>query len=54
MTTDLSIYQKTLNRDPVLYVDMTEAVRRGIGTVLYASPTAALVGIASPQLSRNL
>lgn len=49
MTTDLSIYQKTLNRDPVLYVDMTEAVRRGIGTVLYASPTAALVGIASPS-----
>ncbi len=45
---DLSICQDTLNRDPVLYLDMTEAIRRGIGTVLYASPAAALVGIVSP------
>ena len=49
MTTDLSTYQDVLNRDPVLYLDMTEAVRRGIGIVLYASPTAALVGIISPD-----
>lgn len=49
MTTDLSIYQNVLNRDPVLYLDMTETVRRGIGTILYASPTAALVGIISPD-----
>ena len=45
---DLSICQNTLNRDPVLYLDMTEAIRRGIGTVLYASPAAALAGIVSP------
>ena len=49
MTTDLSVCQELFRRDPVRYVDMTEAVRRGIGTVLYASPTAALVGIASPD-----
>ena len=45
MTTDLSVCQDIFNRDPVRYVDMTEAVRRGVGTVLYASPSAALVGI---------
>lgn len=49
MTADLSIYQDVLDRDPVLYLDMTEAVRRGIGRVLYASPDAALVGIVSPE-----
>ena len=48
MTTDLSVYQAVMDRDPVRYIDMTEAVRRGIGTVLHASPTAALVGIPSP------
>ena len=48
MITDLSAYQNIIDRDPVLYLDMAEAVRRGIGTVLYASPTAALVGIVSP------
>ena len=35
---DLSICQELFDRDPVRYIDMTEAVRRGIGTVLYASP----------------
>ena len=46
---DLSICQELFDRDPVRYLDMTEAVRRGIGTVLYASPTAALVDIPSPE-----
>ena len=45
MTTDLSVCQDIFSRDPVRYVDMTEAVRRGVGTVLHASPSAALVGI---------
>ena len=49
MTTDLSVCQDIFSRDPVRYVDMTEAVRRGIGAVLYASPSAALVGIPSPD-----
>ncbi|MDE6956268.1 MAG: GNAT family N-acetyltransferase [Oscillospiraceae bacterium] len=49
MTTDLSVCQDIFNRDPVRYVDMTEAVRRGIGAVLHASPSAALVGIPSPD-----
>lgn len=49
MTTDLSVCQELLSRDPVRYLDMTEAVRRGIGTVLYASPAAALVGIVCPE-----
>ena len=49
MTADFSRYQDVLDRDPVLYLDMTEAVRRGIGAVLYASPSAALVGIVSPD-----
>ncbi len=49
MTTDLSVCQDIFSRDPVRYVDMTEAVRRGIGAVLHASPSAALVGIPSPD-----
>ncbi len=36
MTTDLSVCQDIFNRDPVRYLDMTEAVRRGVGTVLHA------------------
>ena len=46
---DLSICQELFARDPVRYIDMTEAVRRGIGTVLYASPSAALVDVPSPE-----
>lgn len=46
---DLSICQELFDRDPVRYIDMTEAVRRGIGTVLYASPSAALVDVPSPD-----
>lgn len=46
---DLSICQELFDRDPVRYIDMTEAVRRGIGTVLYASPSAALVDVPSPE-----
>lgn len=49
MNTDLSVCRPLFSRDPVRYLDMTEAVRRGIGTILYASPAAALVVIASPE-----
>ena len=49
MDTDLTICRPLFDRDPVRYLDMTEAVRRGIGVVLYASPTAALVDIPSPE-----
>ena len=40
---DLSICQPLLNQDPVLYLDLTEAVRRGDGRVLRAAPHGALV-----------
>lgn len=46
---DLTICKPLFDRDPVRYLDMSEAVRRGIGTVLYASPTAALVDIPGPE-----
>lgn len=49
MNTDLSLCQPLFSQDPVRYLDMTEAVRRGIGSVLYASPTAALVDIPGPE-----
>ncbi len=49
MNTDLSVCQPMFDRDPVRYLDMTEAVRRGIGTVIYASSTAALVDVPSPE-----
>lgn len=39
---DLSICQEALNRDPVLYLDLTEAVRRGEGHVVAALPHGAL------------
>ena len=45
MNTDLSICQPLFGQDPVRYVDITESVRRGLGCVLHASPSAALVGI---------
>ena len=47
MTTDLSICQEALNRDPVLYLDLTEAVRRGDGRVLGATPHGALVAFTN-------
>ena len=47
MTTDFSICQDALNRDPVLYLDMTEAVRRGDGKVLGAVPHGALVAFTN-------
>lgn len=43
MTADLSICQPLIDRDPVLYLDLTEAVRRGDGRVLGAGPCGALV-----------
>ena len=42
MSIDLSICQEALNRDPVLYLDLTEAVRRGEGRLLAATPRGAL------------
>lgn len=47
MTTDLSVCQAALNRDPVLYLDLTEAVRRGDGKVLGATPHGALAAFCS-------
>ena len=43
MITDLACCQAVFDRDPILYLDLTETVRRGDGRVLYASPTGALV-----------
>lgn len=43
MDTDLTICREALNRDPVLYLDLTETVRRGEGRVLGAAPHGALV-----------
>ncbi len=48
MNTDLSVCQEALNRDPVLYLDLTEAVRRGDGRVLGAEPRGALVAFTNP------
>lgn len=36
--------QAVIDRDPLLYVDVTEALRRGIGQVLYADEAACLIG----------
>ena len=47
MTTDLSVCQAALDRDPVLYLDLTEAVRRGDGRVLGAMPHGALVAFTN-------
>lgn len=47
MTTDLSVCRDALNRDPVLYLDLTEAVRRGDGRVLGAAPGGALVAFTN-------
>lgn len=43
--TDLSRCQAVFHRDPVLYLDMTEPVRRGTGRVLFATPEGALVAV---------
>lgn len=47
MDIDLSICQEALNRDPVLYLDLTEAVRRGEGRVIAAMPRGALVAFTN-------
>lgn len=47
MTTDLSVCQAALARDPVLYLDLTESVRRGDGRVLGAVPHGALVAFTN-------
>lgn len=36
--------QSWIDCDPLLYIDVTEAIRRGIGQVLFADDTACLVG----------
>ena len=43
METDLRVCQAALARDRVLYLDLTEAVRRGDGRVVAALPHGALV-----------
>lgn len=45
MRLDLSPCQRVFNRDPALYLDLTEPVRRGAGEVLYASENGALVAV---------
>ncbi|MBD5085258.1 MAG: GNAT family N-acetyltransferase [Clostridiales bacterium] len=47
MTTDLSVCQTALARDPVLYLDLTEAIRRGDGKVLGATPHGALAAFTN-------
>lgn len=42
---DLSCCQAVFDRDPVLYMDMTEPVRRGTGQVVCAAPEGALVAV---------
>lgn len=36
--------QALIDKDPLLYIDITEALRRGIGQVLYADEAACLIG----------
>lgn len=43
MRPDLSLCASCLARNPVLYLDLTEAVRRGEGWVVDSCPTGALV-----------
>lgn len=45
MKPDLSCCRSVFDRDPILYLDMTEPVRRGTGDVLYASAKGALVAV---------
>ena len=47
MNFDLSLCQPVLDRDPVLYLDLTEAVRRGDGRVLCSMPHGALVAFTN-------
>lgn len=43
MTDQLECCRAVLERDPLLYFDLTETVRRGEGRVIHACPTGALV-----------
>lgn len=45
MRADLSPCQPVFDRDPALYLDLTEPVRRGTGTVCYAAQDGALVAV---------
>ncbi len=36
--------QAVIDRDPLLYIDVTEAIRRGIGEVLFADDRSCLIG----------
>lgn len=47
MAPELSVCGDLFARDPVLYLDMTEPVRRGTGTVLAAFPDGALVEVSA-------
>lgn len=41
--------QPLIDKDPLLYIDVTEALRRGIGEVLYADEAACLIGFPQPD-----
>lgn len=43
MPLDLTICEAAIHQDPILYLDITETIRRGIGHVVDACPTGALV-----------
>lgn len=45
MPADLSPCRPVFDRDPALYLDLTEPVRRGTGTVCYAAQDGALVAV---------
>ena len=46
MPADLSPCRPVFDRDPALYLDLTEPVRRGTGTVCYAAQDGALVAVS--------
>lgn len=45
MPADLSPCRPVFDQDPALYLDLTEPVRRGTGTVCYAAEDGALVAV---------
>lgn len=45
MLADLSPCRPVFDQDPALYLDLTEPVRRGTGTVCYAAEDGALVAV---------
>lgn len=50
----LSVCRAALTQDPVLYLDLTEPLRRGEGQVMAACPTGALVSLTSCHMGFSL